>query len=297
MTDETTNPNRWTAKVHMQAGTNWAGYAVWLYERDEYHGNIYLGTQADCRKLAEQINRPAHATNDQIVAACGANDYWWRNHSTGRYYAGPTLSGDGSINWPDPAPTAPVAHDSPPTGPTASVDDGEVWLTREGDGWRLGVQVDERGNYVSHLLTADEAAMLFVAAAPTAPADDLPPGVERISDGTLWIRLDPDRTEKVLPDDYEWLSDTAVEMDEPVMVQVRPITPAEPATEWVPVLDAIKNGRVLIAPDGSLMETKGHEVLVYLGRSGRWRCMYDDAGHAEAKRPHADADGKVEVQR
>jgi len=134
-----------------------------------------------------------------------------------------------------------------------------------------------------------------------APADDLPPGVERISDGTLWAM-----PHAVIPDDYEARSATGGWGDPNINrspnrraypSEVRPITPAEPVTEWVPVLDAIKNGRVLIAPDGSLMETKGHEVLVYLGRSGRWRCMYDDAGHAEAKRPHADADGKVEVQR
>jgi len=144
-----------------------------------------------------------------------------------------------------------------------------------------------------------------------APADDLPPGVERISDGTYicrgidipegWGFYGPAESISASEDEsrpwWDWRDRETDVRTGNVYYQVRPVTPAEPATEWVPVLDAIKNGRVLIAPDGSLMETKGHEVLVYLGRSGRWRCMYDDAGHAEAKRPHADADGKVEVQR
>jgi hypothetical protein len=195
MTDETTNPNRWTAEVHMQAGTNGTGYAVWLYERGQYHGNIYLGLQADCDKLAEQINRPAPTApaDDLPPGYIGWNGETW---------AMPGAPGIVGWEWTDPS-------------------FGSGWHACEG-----GCAIDSMN--------------------PT---------------------------------------------------KVRPITPAEPVTEWVPVLDAIKNGRVLIAPDGSLMETKGHEVLVYLGRSGRWRCMYDDAGHAEAKRPHADADGKVEVQR
>jgi len=151
----------------------------------------------------------------------------------------------------------------------------------------------------------------YEATAPTAPADDLPPGVERISDGTYicrgidipegWGFYGPAESISASEDEsrpwWDWRDRETDVRTGNVYYQVRPVTPAEPATEWVPVLDAIKNGRVLIAPDGSLMETKGHEVLVYLGRSGRWRCMYDDAGHAEAKRPHADADGKVEVQR
>ena len=44
------------------------------------------------------------------------------------------------------------------------VDDGEVTISPEGDRYRLTVQINEAGDAVSHLLTADEVRTLFAAA-------------------------------------------------------------------------------------------------------------------------------------
>jgi len=59
VTDETTNPNRWTAEVHMQAGTNGREYAAWLYDGGRYIGKPVHGMEKDCNAFAKQINRPA----------------------------------------------------------------------------------------------------------------------------------------------------------------------------------------------------------------------------------------------
>ena len=74
--------------------------------------------------------------------------------------------------------------------------------------------------------------------------------------------------------------------------QVRPVPPA-PATERVPILQAVEQRRTAVGPDGSHVELD--DVVIVYFRDGRWRLMFDDAGHAEERRPVAAADGTVEV--
>ena len=65
---------------------------------------------------------------------------------------------------------APPASPVPPTRPLI-LDDGEVTLTAEGDGYVLTVQINEAGDSVSHRLTAAEVAA-FAAVPPTRPGAD-----------------------------------------------------------------------------------------------------------------------------
>jgi hypothetical protein len=64
----------------------------------------------------------------------------------------------------------PPASPVPPTPPLI-LDDGEVTLTAEGDGYVLTVQINEAGDSVSHRLTAAEVAA-FAAVPPTRPGAD-----------------------------------------------------------------------------------------------------------------------------
>jgi len=64
----------------------------------------------------------------------------------------------------------PPASPVPPTRPLI-LDDGEVTLTAEGDGYVLTVQINEAGDSVSHRLTAAEVAA-FAAVPPTRPGAD-----------------------------------------------------------------------------------------------------------------------------
>jgi hypothetical protein len=47
--------------------------------------------------------------------------------------------------------------------PAAEVDDGEVWVRPEGEGFRIGMATNADGDQVSHLLTEGEAASLTAA--------------------------------------------------------------------------------------------------------------------------------------
>jgi len=66
-----------------------------------------------------------------------------------------------------PAPPSTPAE----RAPAAIVDDGEVILAAEGDGYVLTVQINEAGDSVSHRLTAAEVAA-FAAVPPTRPGAD-----------------------------------------------------------------------------------------------------------------------------
>jgi len=72
--------------------------------------------------------------------------------------------------WADGTTPAPPASPVPPTRPLI-LDDGEVTLTAEGDGYVLTVQINEAGDSVSHRLTAAEVAA-FAAVPPTRPGAD-----------------------------------------------------------------------------------------------------------------------------
>jgi len=61
-----------------------------------------------------------------------------------------------------PAPPAPLTR-------RLILDDGEVTLTPEGDGFVLTVQINEEGDAVSHRLTADEVRSLAAPLTPTPP--------------------------------------------------------------------------------------------------------------------------------
>lgn len=136
--------------------------------------------------------------------------------------------------------------------------------------------------------------------APTAPADDLPPGVERISDGTYlcrgidipegWDFYGPAESIAASEDEsrpwWDWRDRETDVRTGHVYYQVRPITPAEPATEWVPWWEALRDRRTLacgtVATDTGLPDD---------GSPGRWVGKWRD--ESEIVR----ADGKVEVQR
>jgi hypothetical protein len=80
----------------------------------------------------------------------------------------------------EPALTAPVPA-TPMADPYAVatvVDDGEVWVRPEGDGFRIGMATNADGDQVSHMLTADEARTLSAALAVPATPDDERQAVE-----------------------------------------------------------------------------------------------------------------------
>lgn len=64
-------------------------------------------------------------------------------------------------------PSTPAAR-----APAAIVDDGEVILAAEGDGYVLTVQINEAGDAVSHRLTADEVRTLLAVTPAEQPQPD-----------------------------------------------------------------------------------------------------------------------------
>lgn len=122
------------------------------------------------------------------------------------------------------------------------------------------------------------------------PAADLPEGVERISDGTLWLRAGDDVPTYAAPDGYEWLTFSGEWSTKsmpygmrPCMVQVRPI-PA-PATEKVPWYEAV--GRKLRPPHDCPIVKVGCSI-----ERGPWAVKAEKARGATN---FVDADGMVEV--
>lgn len=126
--------------------------------------------------------------------------------------------------------------------------------------------------------------------APAADPESLPPGVRRafVLDAGAGCPDGWERRNTGSRDEWIYLGNGTM-----AAVEVRPVP--EPETERVPVLDAIATGRTLVGADGTPMDTgDGSDVLVYR-KNGRWRVMYDDAGHPVERRPVADPDGTVEV--
>lgn len=46
----------------------------------------------------------ADANREALVAMHLADPDNWREDEHGRYYVGPTIAGDGTIDWPEPTP-------------------------------------------------------------------------------------------------------------------------------------------------------------------------------------------------
>lgn len=84
-----------------------------------------------------------------------------------------------------------------------------------------------------------------------------------------------------------------------VWVEVRaPRAEPVPETERVNVWDALMNERTAIGCDGTPMELRRGQTILYTRvDGGGGRLMYDDASHPEDKRPLVAPDGTVEVLR
>lgn len=82
-----------------------------------------------------------------------------------------------------------------------------------------------------------------------------------------------------------------------VWVEVRaPRAEPVPETERVNVWDALMNERTAIGCDGTPMELRRGQTILYTRvDGGGGRLMYDDASHPEDKRPLVAPDGTVEV--
>lgn len=133
---------------------------------------------------------------------------------------------------------------------------------------------------------SEAAADAFIAQVNTEP-EQLPDGVYRSQDAFFMVRHWWDD----VPPGWRRRHDAHPEHECFAVERV----PSVPATERVPVLQAIEQKRTAVAPDGSHMPLTD-DVIVHRVK-GRWSLMYDDAGHAFERRPVADADGTVEVLR
>lgn len=187
--NEPTDPNRWTAEVKMEAGTNGTGFVVHMFDGGQYQKVIYCGTEQACHDFAKWFNRTVPAAPEVDLDELKAR-------------------------WPEGFCWCPDDEDE-----------------RHGTGW--------------HSINYHRSAI---------PADDLPKGVERISDGTTWLRVGCP-----LPEGWEWRYSKHAEgsrsgwtnsLYTPVlkMCEVRPI-PEPPATEKVPWYEAVG----WAAPDGAII--------------------------------------------
>lgn len=62
-------------------------------------------------RLLGRIIAEQEKANERLVSAFMANDHWWRQDESGRYYVGPTIAGDGTINWPTALSASPGGAD------------------------------------------------------------------------------------------------------------------------------------------------------------------------------------------
>jgi hypothetical protein len=137
---------------------------------------------------------------------------------------------------------------------------------------------------------SDWVAEFLLPHLAAAPVDDLPEGVRQ----TLVL----DAGHDVPPGwerrwsrrrNYQWtIAPNGVDNGP---VEVRKVPAPEP--DMVPVLDAIAAKRTLIGADGTLIETSDNDDVIVYRKAGRWRVMYNDAGHAEESRAVADESGRV----
>lgn len=134
------------------------------------------------------------------------------------------------------------------------------------------------GEVQGHLLNQARAAIR--ALAPELRHD--PP------EGCEWVALPTEVVDRYGNRDYEGPIAHACRD-----AQARRPKP-EPRTEWVPVWDAVKQGRMAVTPDGKGFDLGRGDVLIYPTSDGG-RIMGDDAGHPKENRPVVSPDGKVEV--